>query len=85
LMPLAEKLLEVPIDLVRAALDLETSEGTVIADSRRGSVRRCGPRMPVTLYTTAAAAVRPTRDEQRLATSPNPRGLLPIDPVTRTG
>src|SRR5437764_15004454 len=33
LMPLAEKLLEVPINLVRAALDLETSEGTVIADS----------------------------------------------------
>jgi len=33
LMPLAEKLLEVPIDLVRAALDLETSEGIVIADS----------------------------------------------------
>src|ERR1700747_3613795 len=33
LMPLAEKLLEVPIDLVRAALDLETSGGTVIADS----------------------------------------------------
>lgn len=34
-MPLAEKLLEVPIDLARAALDLETSEGTVIADSVR--------------------------------------------------
>src|SRR6202051_2100022 len=33
LMPLAEKLLEVPIGLVRAALDLETSEGTVVADS----------------------------------------------------
>jgi exodeoxyribonuclease V alpha subunit len=33
LMPQAEKLLEVPIDLVRAALDLETSEGIVIADS----------------------------------------------------
>src|SRR3954468_8848139 len=33
LMPLAEKLLEVPIDVVRAALNLETSEGTVIADS----------------------------------------------------
>src|ERR1700724_2579202 len=33
LMPLAEQLLGVPIDLVRAALDLETSEGTVIADS----------------------------------------------------
>src|ERR1700726_1280618 len=33
LMPLAEKLLEVPIDLVRAALDLETSEGTVVTDS----------------------------------------------------
>jgi exodeoxyribonuclease V alpha subunit len=33
LMPLAEKLLEVPIDLVRAALDLETSEGTVVVDS----------------------------------------------------
>jgi exodeoxyribonuclease V alpha subunit len=33
LMPLAEKLLEVPTELVRAALDLETSEGTVIADS----------------------------------------------------
>ncbi len=32
-MPLAEKLLEVPTELVRAALDLETSEGTVIADS----------------------------------------------------
>jgi exodeoxyribonuclease V alpha subunit len=33
LMPLAEKLIEVPIDLVRTALDLETSEGTVVADS----------------------------------------------------
>src|SRR3954462_11745993 len=33
LMPLAEKLLEVPIDLVRTALDLESSEGTVVADS----------------------------------------------------
>ena len=33
LMPLAEKLLEVPIDLVRRALDLEASEGTVVADS----------------------------------------------------
>ena len=33
LMPLAEKLLEVPMELVRAALDLETSEGTVVADS----------------------------------------------------
>src|SRR3954467_5913463 len=33
LMPLAEKLLEVPIDVVRAALDLELTEGTVIADS----------------------------------------------------
>src|SRR5260370_457917 len=33
LMPLAEKLLEVPMELVRAALDLEVSEGTVIADS----------------------------------------------------
>src|SRR5260221_48688 len=38
LMSLAEKLLEVPIDLVRAALDLETSEGTVIAD-RVGETR----------------------------------------------
>src|SRR5213592_1003650 len=33
LVPLAERLLEVPMDLVRAALDLETSEGTVVADS----------------------------------------------------
>src|SRR6202048_2811407 len=33
LVPLAEKLLEVPMELVRAALDLETSEGTVVADS----------------------------------------------------
>jgi exodeoxyribonuclease V alpha subunit len=33
LMPLAEKLLDVPMQLVRAALDLETSEGTVVADS----------------------------------------------------
>src|ERR1700688_1051128 len=33
LVPMAEKLLEVPMELVRAALDLETSEGTVVADS----------------------------------------------------
>src|SRR5258705_8794031 len=33
LVPLAEKLLEVPVELVRAALDLELTEGTVIADS----------------------------------------------------
>jgi exodeoxyribonuclease V alpha subunit len=33
LVPLAEKLLLVPVDLVRAALDLETSEGTVVTDS----------------------------------------------------
>jgi len=33
LVPLAEKLLEVSADLVRAALDLEWTEGTVIADS----------------------------------------------------
>ena len=33
LVPLAEKLLEVPVELVRIALDLERTEGTVIADS----------------------------------------------------
>jgi exodeoxyribonuclease V alpha subunit len=33
LVPLAEKLLEVPVELVRTALDLELREGTVIADS----------------------------------------------------
>src|SRR5271163_1439213 len=33
LVPLAEKLLEVPMELVRIALDLEQTEGTVIADS----------------------------------------------------
>jgi exodeoxyribonuclease V alpha subunit len=33
LMPLAEKLLEVPFELVRAALDLEVSEGTVVTDN----------------------------------------------------
>jgi exodeoxyribonuclease V alpha subunit len=33
LMPLAEKLLEVPQELIRTALDLELREGTVIADS----------------------------------------------------
>src|SRR5215472_629519 len=33
LVPLAEKLLEVSADLVRTALDLERTEGTVIADS----------------------------------------------------
>src|SRR5205823_3860294 len=33
LVPLAEKLLEVPAELVRTALDLELAEGTVIADS----------------------------------------------------
>src|SRR6267143_4424893 len=32
LVPLAEKLLEVPVELVRIALDLERTEGTVIAD-----------------------------------------------------
>ena len=32
LMPLSEKLLEVPQELVRAALDLELQEGTVVAD-----------------------------------------------------
>src|SRR5437667_10635488 len=32
LIPLAEKLLEVPVELVRTALDLELAEGTVIAD-----------------------------------------------------
>src|SRR5580704_9237603 len=31
--PLAEKLLEVPVELLRTALDLELTEGTVIADS----------------------------------------------------
>ena len=31
--PLAEKLLEVPVELVRTALDLELAEGIVIADS----------------------------------------------------
>jgi len=30
--PLAEKLLEVPQELVRAAIDLELREGNVIAD-----------------------------------------------------
>jgi exodeoxyribonuclease V alpha subunit len=33
LMPVAEKLLEVPVELVRTALDLELADGTVIADS----------------------------------------------------
>src|SRR6195256_3973003 len=33
LMPLAEKLLEVPVDLIRTALGLELTEGTVIADT----------------------------------------------------
>jgi exodeoxyribonuclease V alpha subunit len=33
LMPLAERLLEVPQELIRTALDLELREGTVIADS----------------------------------------------------
>src|ERR1700686_1606746 len=38
LVPLAEKLLEVPTDLVRTALDLELADGTVIAD-RVGETR----------------------------------------------
>jgi exodeoxyribonuclease V alpha subunit len=33
LVPLAEKLLEVPVDLVRTAIDLELSDGTIVADS----------------------------------------------------
>jgi exodeoxyribonuclease V alpha subunit len=32
LIPLAEKLLEVPQDLIRTALDLELHESTVVAD-----------------------------------------------------
>ena len=40
LIPLAEELLEVPQELIRTALDLELSEGTVIADTgRRNAVR----------------------------------------------
>ena len=31
--PLAAKLLEVPGELIRAALDLELAEGTVVADT----------------------------------------------------
>jgi exodeoxyribonuclease V alpha subunit len=37
LVPLAEKLLEVPAELVRTALDLELTEGTVVAD-RAGEI-----------------------------------------------
>src|SRR5499425_3130589 len=33
LVPLAEKLLEVPLELVRTALDLEVADGTVVTDS----------------------------------------------------
>jgi exodeoxyribonuclease V alpha subunit len=33
LVPLAEKLLAVPVDLVRTAMDLEVADGTVIADT----------------------------------------------------
>jgi exodeoxyribonuclease V alpha subunit len=33
LMPLAENLLEVPLELVRTALDLELADGTVVNDS----------------------------------------------------
>ena len=37
LVPLAEKLLEIPQELIRTALDLELTEGTVIADSVDGT------------------------------------------------
>jgi exodeoxyribonuclease V alpha subunit len=37
LMPLAEKLLDVPHDLIRTALDLELADGTVIADCVGGT------------------------------------------------
>jgi len=37
LAPLAEKLLEVPIELVRTALGLELTEGNVVADITRAS------------------------------------------------
>src|SRR6266581_1242353 len=33
LVPLAENLLEVPVDLVRTAIDLEVADGTIIADT----------------------------------------------------
>src|ERR1700726_3893277 len=40
LTPLAEKLLEVPQELIRTALDLELADGTVIADRLGGSLVR---------------------------------------------
>jgi exodeoxyribonuclease V alpha subunit len=40
LVPLAEKLLEVPVELVRTALDLELAEGIVITDNVGKT--RCG-------------------------------------------
>jgi hypothetical protein len=50
LVPFAEKLLEVPQDLIRTALDLELQEGTVVAD---------GPfAMPATTVGTLVAATR---------------------------
>jgi exodeoxyribonuclease V alpha subunit len=39
LVPLAQKLLEVPVELIATALDLELQDGTVIADDLDG--RRC--------------------------------------------
>ena len=38
-MPLRQKLLEVPADLISTALDLELQDGTVVADDLDG--RRC--------------------------------------------
>jgi exodeoxyribonuclease V alpha subunit len=48
LVPLAEKLLEVPQELSRAALNLELQEGTVVAD-------RVWPRRPVYFWPVCIA------------------------------
>ena len=43
LIPLAEKLLEVPQEFIRTALDLELQEGTVVARSGCGGTARWTP------------------------------------------
>ena len=56
--PLAEKLLEVPADLIETALDLELAEGTVVADrsARRGLRLPGGPLPRRARHRRAAAA-----------------------------
>jgi len=71
LVPLAEKLLEVPQQLIRTALELELQEGTVIAKVRFPQPTN---RMPV---------VRPPTEDDAARSRINPSRTAPAKTVAR--